>query len=572
MKSLQLILKPLSLAIIGIFSVSSNAALYKIIDIDADGIKKNDISDAGEINNFSVAGSSDNTYTGYWVGTGNFNGVLSLDKNDPVIEGEIPDETGQRRTLQKDVIAIYQWNDAWQRLRLWDEKIELTGQYTETTNDYFTDVTDNGVTVGYGSAPYRLKYWIDSNTDYKYSVVRDFSARAFAYDLNSNAGPKALLGAMDQDNTDLANDDYGNYSIAYSIEKQANGGFIAIGESATAVTEKSKLAVEACFEQTPILEERTDLRIVCQSLAEYYTKATVWKLNDSLKTNEIMVLGSLIDNDDSYTGAHYSRLNGINQNGYIVGTSTGYNDLEIPNASSVGSYATIYRDLTDEYEKEEIDITPRYINDENGYTGSSAIDINNNDIVVGEAIKPVAGIARTKAFYYDINEKTKNPKLTEIPSRFESSASTVNKINDNGVMVGEFEWDPKAGTATRGRHGYVYQIYSKDFIDLDEAVCSKDWEIVEANDIRDDGVIFATAVKKELVTVNGDVVLDQNEELLYTEVFRAVALQPIEGGKLETCQYRDNPFPEHERQGLGVGALVALFCAVAAFIRRRFKR
>ncbi|MDV6315118.1 DUF3466 family protein [Idiomarina sp. HP20-50] len=174
------------------------------------------------------------------------------------------------------------------------------------------------------------------------------------------------------------------------------------------------------------------------------------------------------------------------------------------------------------------------------YLWGAATDINNNGIAVGYLTQRPAGTLRSYGFYYDVEAR----ELTELSSFFNGSSTVIRSINDNGEMVGTAEVDPTL-SQVRARAGFYYNMNAEtpQFIDLNNTIsCDSPYNIVDANDITDNGEIIATALKSQEYT-------DSDGEIQTREILVTVKLDPV-SGELNNCTNNEEPI---ERQGAAIG-------------------
>ena len=194
------------------------------------------------------------------------------------------------------------------------------------------------------------------------------------------------------------------------------------------------------------------------------------------------------------------------------------------------------------------------------YLWGSATDINDSNIAVGHLTKRPAGTLRSYGFYYDVDAG----ELTILDSFFNGASTVVRSINDNGEMVGTAEVDPTL-SQVRARAGFYYDMSAEtpQIINLNNTIsCDSEYNIVDANDINENGEIIATALKTDEYT-------DEEGETQTREILVNIKLDPIDG-ELNNCTDNEEPV---ERSGaatglssiLGLGALGLLITA----IRRR---
>ncbi|MBW8190324.1 DUF3466 family protein [Neiella marina] len=579
MKQLRRCVTPLCAAVLSAMTLNANAALYRVIELT--------VSEDGENNTYALDATSPNADEGVVVGVG----TAITETSDGDLDGG-DDETnlasdnlgeydlngdGDDEDLVDDLedwmlryMSDYQQtyvamvNDSlmeWERVNVWDTINPEDGEYRGTTNDYFFGVNDKRVAVGYGSAPYYIFRYEDEDThDETYSIIRDFASRGFVYEVGDD---------VDGERIELTPEEYeyGGLSGAYDISDSG----IAAGYSSVRFVEGAHDNHDSCIYDENLPEIVCDYRVANGYYGDtYHIEAYLWQLDSNANVIQTRALGHPIELDDDVELQLVSQAFAANDNGYAVGSSDNYIDTENPSLYNLREYAAIYT----QYSKNDIgilDITDRNMYPANtvSETVSRATDINNNNIVIGYAIRYINTSWRTKAWYYDISSNS--PEMIELPSFFESSSMTAKSINDYDMVVGEFEWEPRPGGVTRRRHGYLYDMRSDNFVDLNDAIeCTDQFDIVEANVIRNDGVILATATTQQsILDENGDPIFDSNGDEITTTVARAIALEPIDGGDYDSCSDADEAFPDNEREGASFG-LWSLLLPVAWFVRRRY--
>ncbi|MBD1389664.1 DUF3466 family protein [Neiella sp. HB171785] len=585
MKQLHRCVSPICAAVLSALALNSHAALYEVIELT--------VSEEGEVHTYALDGTSPRSDTGVVVGAGSpipvyDDGDLDPgdDENYPLTpapensnlgeydlngdgdEEEIVDEIEDAdlrfmTAYQSKYKALI--NDSlreWDRVNVWDTINPEDGEYRETTDDYFFAVNDKRVATGYGSAPYYVYKWESEEThDETYAILRDFASRGFVYKAGDDPdGERVALYPEEME--------FGGVSGAYDI---SDSNLVA-GYASVSLVNGAREAHDAC------IYDRNLPEIVCDYEANsgqigfsvYNIEAFLWQLDSNQNVVWTRSLGSPVELPPGVNARLVSQAYAANDNGYAAGSADNYVTPDNPSLQLLREYAVIYT----QYSPNDVgilDITDRsvYQASSDSAVVSRATALNNNDIAIGFATRLVNGFWRTKAWYYDINADF--PEMVEVPSFFDSSSMTAKSINDHDVIVGEFEWEPRPGNVTRRRHGYLYDIRSDTFIDLNDAVgCISDLDIVEANVIRNDGVILATATTQmPLLTVEGDPVFDSNGDPITTTVARAVALKPIDGGDYDNCTDKDEAFPKNKREGASFGMwLVAL--PIAWWFRRRY--
>ncbi|MDX1391201.1 MAG: DUF3466 family protein, partial [Rheinheimera sp.] len=194
---------------------------------------------------------------------------------------------------------------------------------------------------------------------------------------------------------------------------------------------------------------------------------------------------------------------------------------------------------------------------------SSAVAINNNNIAVGNAFKVINSGTRSKLFYFDYNTN----RSETVTGFFNSSNTNATAINNNNQVVGRGEVII-GGTTTRRNHGFIYDINSDSFRDLNSLLsCNSAYTIVDAQDINNDGVILATAlVKKTRKDSLGNDILDTSGNPEQAEVAITVKLEPVANGEVENCNTEQS---NYEREGGTVGFGSLIFASVVLWWRRR---
>ncbi|MCM2681172.1 DUF3466 family protein [Echinimonas agarilytica] len=589
MKQLSMTLKPLSIAVLSACCLSAQAApLYELTELG--------VTDDAEVHNYATGGTSPQADSGLVVGMGSIVGQIIFDEDDidpddddnedddiitdPGDDDDDDDNEAEEGITDEDLREFTQYrgtyyalyhdsllstNPAWTRIRVWDNEVLDDGEYRGTANDYVYGTNDSFVITGTGSAPYYVLRWTDDD-DNEFGVIqRDFDSRAFAYRVGDDE-ETGRVALMPGEST------YGGFSEAYAISNQvldgpAQGDMVVVGSSSVSLTEASEQSVLECLESELEVPEE-----YCHTFSAYNVEAYLWQVDSNLTEVDSLALGLMFEPSDTFVtnASIYSRAFAVNDNGYVVGESVSYRDLEEKDEVNLNYYAAIYRHFVNGFDPDGEDVILD-ITDRDEYFRSIAIDINNNNYAVGMGYRNINGVTRTKVFYAKVDEDI--PTTTEIPSFFNSSAMTVKDINNDNVMVGEYEWEPRPGGVQRRMHAYAYKIGDDSFVDLNNAIeCGSEWNIVEASTIRDDGVILATATKNiPIVDNDGNPIVDEDGNEVLRVVARAVALTFNPDGELQDCENADEAFPDHDRQGAGFG-LVSLLLPMGWWMRRRYNR
>ncbi|KKO50528.1 hypothetical protein VT06_00620 [Arsukibacterium sp. MJ3] len=260
---------------------------------------------------------------------------------------------------------------------------------------------------------------------------------------------------------------------------------------------------------------------------------------------------------------YYSTANAVNDNGIAVGHSM-YSD---------GERIIRSRDEFTGQEFSRIYAAPHATLYRNGevsgivdpaqWLASNAVDINNNNIVTGHAIKTVNGFRRDKFFYYDVAADA-----IVFPKDFFAGSSSVPKaINDMGQIVGNAEVII-GGTITRRLHGFIYDIASDTFRDLNSLLgCNATLTVVDASAINNNGEILATVLQSlPLLDAKGEPLLDESGNAVMVDQTKAVKLLPIANGQAEDCNTEQNSY---QRKAGGFGHIGLMLLASFAWLLRR---
>ena len=289
-------------------------------------------------------------------------------------------------------------------------------------------------------------------------------------------------------------------------------------------------------------------------------RATIWQLDAqgqiiSTTTFPLPFTPEAVSETNPDT-AFFNSAYAINDAGIAVGeTHTFFFDRELKVSS-----AALYQN------NETIEFI-----DKEDYFPSTALDINNNNIVIGTGTTQVNGTNRTKFYTYNVDTE----ELIFPEDFFPGSASVARDINDNNMVVGEGEVE-FANQGIRRKNAFLYDMNTQTFTDLNDLVaCDSPYSIVGANSINDDNIILANAlVNEQARKPNGDLVVDSDGEPVMIDRVIAVRLNPIPNGVIEDCSSGNNDSINKERQGASVslfsgGLLICVLLSKLVFWRRR---
>lgn len=592
-------LSRISLAIVPLLSVFSvQAAVYSVVEV----------GQVEELKSTYAAGINN-------AGDMVFNGAIKVTKYDPILNRQYTDF--QLFDFPLDLSLIDFENEAIQRLFTEAELADLLNgivsaeslkillelntisafqpmgdaiSYLKTTNadaenillrdsqakrgnsEYLLAINDAGIAAGFASSTFSYQSFTPAPTEdvpepeavnYWVPTLPYSSAVVF------NNNTVTMLSAP---YTELG----GGFSVARNISSDnriAGYGSSGMGEASfEAITTSCNgaiLPVDLCLYRYAIS-------------GSYQQRALVWQLQSDGSVNAPQVYGYLGDKNtgEAFEGVginnitYYSQANAVNNKGIAVGISM-FSDSDRINRYRFGNgyadgiyrqaHASIFVDdqVLPIVDPKEWSIIPGDIA-YNG-AGSVAIDINDNNIVVGYANKIINSNASSKMFVHDYASGE-----TNFPTGFFTSSSTIpNAINNINQVVGNAEVII-GGTTTRRKHGFVYDIASNSFTDLNSLIgCNTPYTIVDAVDINDHGVITATALmKRESRDLLGEPVLDSAGNPVLEDVSTVLQLQPIANGEAEDCNAADAVY---ERQG-GAVSFAWLLTGAGLLWRRRFSR
>ncbi|WP_440904874.1 DUF3466 family protein [Catenovulum sp. SX2] len=208
----------------------------------------------------------------------------------------------------------------------------------------------------------------------------------------------------------------------------------------------------------------------------FKTHALMWKVNANGEVSQPVDLGIALDDSATVNQAsYYSRAFAVNNEGYAVGDSHVVTVDEV-----VRLQAALFHEGN-----------VHIITNPQTYRESRAVDINDNNIVVGTMID-LAGLSSVrKSFYYDLNSA--DTVVQKIDDFAVSANTSARAINNQNVIVGQTETSTLSGGLTP-KHGFVYYTDTDEMFDLNDLLtCDTDMTIVDAVAINNDGIILAHA-------------------------------------------------------------------------------
>ena len=447
--------------------------------------------------------------------------------------------------ISSALTTVYTSEGASEQVLFDEQSLDYDGLTRSTTN-LLNAVTDDGVMVGWGSAPYEKTAFTQTDEDEEEThFLREFISRGIVI---SPDGVKVPL--VPEFN------EYGGTSIATDIV-QTSDGYVVVGSVSTGIpVDRQEDIDDNCDgEDEPVSDciESLDRNI---STGLFDKRAVKWTLDNSLNITNTEVFGLAITPEDDEDFAFRSNAFAVNENGLIAGTSdVRYDDRRY----SMPVY----------FENGEV---KQFINQDDDWVGGKAVAINNDNIIVGYANKRIENRTRTKFFYFD-----KNSNNVVFPTDFFTSSSSIaNDINDNGVIVGEGETDIFNSTSRR-REGFMYTIGEDKIVNINSLLPCYEadgetrfkYTVAEAKAINNNNEIFGVATKTvEKTDTFGNVVLDVDGNIEYESVAVAVKLTPT-SGSVEECPAQE--IEEYERQSSSFPWYTLLLLPLAA-MRRVFRK
>jgi uncharacterized membrane protein len=414
------------------------------------------------------------------------------------------------------------------------------GVYSQSINTITHSLNNIDTRIGTSSDPYyKINYTFEDGTDAIFQV-HDFTIRGWV-DIN---GQVFELPPID---TTL-----GGESEGYDV----NNSLTAVGYGTVQVSTTLATAVEGCSDETT----RGDLPLeVCLrglmgsgSIGSgFQRRGMVWQLDLTGNILESKQLGLLITPEEDDSRFYVSRALAINDNGIIVGESqTYYQD----DSTRLVSQAAIFNG----------DDVTGFVDDLD-YFNSRAEDINNSNLVVGQAFKTINGSSRSKFFVHDINSGETLYPLDFFPG----SSSEAHAINDNNLVVGEGEVESTI-TGVRARQAFLYDYNTEEFVNLNAMLsCDSPYTLSQAKDINNNDEISATAVRRlPKRDVAGNEALDSAGNVIFEDVVVAVKLVPVPGGNIDDCSASDEVFTR-KGASLQTGFLFGLLLLTVIRVWRR---
>jgi len=452
-----------------------------------------------------------------------------------------------------DIVAMTNLNGTTEEFVVYDVNLPGTSELSRSTVDFISGITNNSWVYGNGSSPYLPVDFTESDGDVVTHWLREFATRGFFSPDNG----ATIVQVMPPESR------YGGESAILDM----SDSLFAVGYASVGIDEDKLTFLESSdggCEDPDVLDD-LPLRACIERAATdlYHLRAYKWTLNEEgVVVGENLGLAVTPHADDVRIFSSYAQA--VNSSGVTVGFSHGWIDETETTPSTnepFSLYAVVFKD------GKIFDFTE----DHGKYFNSKAYDINDAGFAVGHAHTVVNGSSRSKFYYVNTNDD-ENMSMVLPKDFFTGSASTARAINEKGLIVGEGEVETHNddGNTPRRRHGFLYDINSETFSDINSFLsCDTNYTIIEARDINDNDEISATAILKvPRRDAKGQLMLNSDGEQLVEDVVRAVKLAPI-SGEIEDCS---EVVDKIERQGAGIGIFSLFSLILMGFSRKYLNR
>ncbi|GLR70123.1 DUF3466 family protein [Agaribacter marinus] len=429
-----------------------------------------------------------------------------------------------------------------------DSEMDGTDGFTFSSNVRLTDSALGTHVIGNMAGPFSRVDYVNENDEAQFFVVNEFLNRAFVQ-VGDRVTPLAP-----------GNIDGGGFSEAYQI----NANLQVAGVSSVASAESLQEALALCLDD----EQRGDVPVeVCEYVRfnqadtrstfiagliydnlDYETKATLWQLDAEGNIVSTQLFDNLYEPDE-FSDSNHSRGLDVNNAGVMVGFSS----VLVIEDRPPGPVAAIF----------ENGVTTR-LSDDDEFLPSFATNINDNNYIVGYVGQFINGAPRNKLFTFDRNTN----EMNVVQGFFVGSATVPRALNNNNIVVGDAESEASISSAQRPRVGFIYDIESDTFTDLNTLLpCDSPYKIVSAVDINDNNEIIAdafTTVPRK--NARGVVITDESGEALTLDTVVSVKLSPT-GNTPSDCAEDDRV--SRERQGASFSFWLLASLGTIVFFRFR---
>ncbi|MFC3095760.1 DUF3466 family protein [Alteromonas sediminis] len=420
--------------------------------------------------------------------------------------------------------------------------------------DYFVGTSDDA---------FSLFTYTDTDGDEQTIQINDFGNRGFVQ-INGVTtglpGPYSTLGGS---------------SDAFAI----NNNLQVAGSAIVSVSENVTDAIERCDDDdargdTPIEVCRWRINYpnnlngasVSAIVAGGQRRAVIWELSTDGTLVNTQEYGLLFEPEEDDTFLYLSEAVDINDAGIAIGTASTGEIVEItrPNPNSgVGSNIIELGVVATSFHNGEM----TELLDRSTFSQSRALVINNNNWVAGISAQVASTTARDKLFVKNLDSGEERI----VNGFFTSSQTTPRDINDNNIIVGEAEVEV-SNEARREKNAFMYNIETDEFVNLNTLIpCDAPYTLVDAVGINNNDEILVTArASSPIRDARGQDVLDDdgNQQLIDKAI--VLKLSPNANGQVEECGGSTDTDTIPERQGASLPLSVLGFLAGALVFFRRY--
>ncbi|WP_230961304.1 DUF3466 family protein [Psychrosphaera haliotis] len=544
-------------------SSSVIAAKYKVIELSVTpdhrqsfGVANND---AGEV---LTLGRDSINYPFYFndaLKSSTLGLITACDISDEELDTEQLDaESADCLKIQLGANSIYTFSASFQKvgdektgyygsvsdngiLNLVDIVADETGELTRSNIERLSAINNLSVAVGSVSAPYKSDSYTYESGDS--TVTSDFFTRDYSL--------RAVVSSNGE--TSLIEPTYSVFGGETSGNDISDTGYVAGYDSVGIYGTLETQINDECSEQS-IPENICAWSLQEQSSDSIYERrATVWKLGSDNQVAEKQVYELAFTPSDFQVKNFKTVATAVNDSGLAVGYGE-YTESETALATFIFDYPLVFSNGE----------TKNILQDNDDYDSGYAVDVNNSNLAVGKVRDILNGVFNDSMFIYDIDkEELITPTLF-----YKGSETTANSINENGMIVGNGEYEITNAT-NRRKHGYLYDFNTDTFNDLNDLIsCDSEFEVVDAVDINNNNEIVATALKTvKTLDALGNEILDEDGNVEMSQVPVAVLLEPVAGGEVDSCNVEET---NYERKGFSNSIWMISFLTIFAVIRRRF--
>mgnify|MGYP000678164170 CR=1 FL=1 len=416
-------------------------------------------------------------------------------------------------------------------------------QFTLELDTVVADSVNGSHIIGNSEGPFSPFTYVNEGENELTYNLSEFDQRAFVQvgeQVHALMPEEQTLGGLSR-----ANAINTNLQVAGSLSTGLATGFVNAIESCDDPELRGDVPVESCYRSLFFTSNGSS---VVRRSDLFVSRAVVWQLDNQGQTIDQQVYGLTIDLNETQalSSQYFSQALDINNQGVAVGSSS-----VVFNESFVTTAATKY----------ENGVSVRLIEDDQ-LLPNSAVAINDEGYIVGIRQQRINSVTREKMFIIAPDSEQAN----FVQGFFESSATTPRAINNQGLVVGYADIE-SGNTSTRRKAGFIYNITEDKFTDINTLLpCERDFSVVEATDINDNGEIIATALASRAQRdVRGEIVQNEDGSTSMIDTVITVKLTPT-GQPAPNCESEE--LIALERKGASTSISLFLLLFSVAFWRR----